>query len=341
MKNIVLTAGSIIFGLEVFVIVKLFISLPDGIDALIFWIFVAISITLIHLIILCLFIFSIIKKWNIAASFGLFIVYLLILGAFFVSSVAYNLKTIEKRAYSEDISISIKDTILNTIHNNEIAIEKYNSIIKASTNINIIIKWRGQINDLTGKNSELYNKLSELNAVKESKNLEIDSFALMATRTHISKDLIISYFLASIWLILEIGLWICVVLELNILMGQNIFSAAQPDKIAAQAQDNEPIKYTENWIDFIKEFEKNIYQYIDALFDIDKPRRLNNNINISEKTGLSIWVCNKIRLLLSRGIKKADKFLINITQGKCEANYTAEEMKIVISKIIKNQGLII
>lgn len=320
MKTIVGIAGAIIFFLEVFVIVKLFLSLPDGVDALIFWLFVAIAITLIHLIVLSILIYSIIQKWNILATIGISIVYLLILGAFFISSIGYNLKTIEKRATGDDYEIYQQESTLTAISGNNAAMKKYQKIIDDTNDINVITKWRKVINDLKTENKNLYTNGS----VQTNKNIEINPFALMSSKIGWKKEFVISWFLASIWFILEVGLWVCVILEMLILLGKfktkNIIEKPKPEKVKKEKFNIREFVHgnKELMIDFINSF------IVDGEIVSDRVVNKSGKINI--------YKCRKCRYSLQE-IEVDGKTLIESSQGKSKANYTKEEMIDVINRM--------
>lgn len=187
----------ILFVLEIWVILNFFYDLPAGDNSRLFWVAIAFVITSFHLYIIIQLKTHINKKSFLSVVYA--IVYVLIVSIFFISSLAYNIKSIDKKGGQSNLLVNKNQDIIDIIKQNKIAIQKYNDIIIATTNIETILNWRNVINKLNLTNNILYNKISN--------DIQMDSFSILSETIKQPKDFILFIFLSCIWLILEIGLY--------------------------------------------------------------------------------------------------------------------------------------
>lgn len=134
--------------------------------------------------------------------------YIVCLAVLFLAVLSFNWLSIEGKSDIVNYQADLRQTKLETISQNKIAIRKYNEIVIKSTNIIEITAWRKEINKLTDIDNDLY---SNINSAGTTNTIsEPDSFSILSshasdiTHLEISKNSIEFFFLIGFWVILAL-----------------------------------------------------------------------------------------------------------------------------------------
>lgn len=303
----------IFFGLEVWVIFSFFSDLPGQDSTIIFWKAAAFVVTSFHLYLIINIKTQLNNKSLLVIPLSM--VYLFVLGVFFLSSITFSLKSIEKKAYSENIASGQNQFIINTIQYNEIAISKYNDQIEKTSNIYTIMKWRNQITELQDNNSKLYSKIT----TKTNAEVQEDAFTLLSKKTGRPRGVLIFWFLISLWILFEVGL----------IMTAPLLSDFKTDKQPENKKKEIAEKEKFNITNYVKENKYTVINFIKAL--IQDGLIVGDDV-ISKLTEINVYNCRKCRYCL-QNIERDGKTLIESTRGKSYPNFTQNEMLDTIDRM--------
>ncbi|MGV8130926.1 MAG: hypothetical protein ACP5N7_02375 [Candidatus Pacearchaeota archaeon] len=295
LKYAIPISNAIIFILEVIVIVGLFQDLPDSAQAKIFWVSAAFVITAIHLSIVINLKTHLLRKSLLSIPY--FLVYLLIVSVFFISSLAFNLKTIENKSHIERFGYLENESIYKAIQYNDITIQKYSDAIEKTNDIRAITKWRYEVTRLQRKNDELYNGMK-----KQTNEIKSDSFDLISQRTGVNRSLILFWFLLGIWGILEIGL----------IMTAPILKMDEKEKKSVKEK---LYQFNKQLAPRVRRLYENLMKYLDHYVRDEKKMRVQSILIMPEKTGIPLPECYKIRNILVELLDENGNPLFTIAKG--------------------------
>jgi len=314
-KSIIKVAETIIciifFFLEIWVIFNLFMSFSNKIEESIFWLVAAMVSTCFHLYIIFKIKTAINEKKWIAIAFIL--IYLVILAVFLLSVLGFALRSVTKGSEVDHFETAKNNRIMQTIEGNELAIKKYNELIKSTNDIKTVLKWRYQVNELTTINNKLTESI--LNGTNGIQLNESDPFQLIASKIGQPKEIILFWFLIALWFLFEIGLFMTAPT-----IGNN-------QKTVSVDGNNKDLK-----ADIIKHIAS-IRVYVDNILVNEAESRIASNANISKKTMLKMKECKIIRGILLQLKNETGENIIRVEPGYCGLICSKDELLNIINEL--------
>lgn len=269
-------------------------------------------------------IYDIKKRWNTTKELdgGRIAAYIFTLLVFFMSALAYNLRTFYENESAVDINSNYSDSIKTEINDNKAAIQKYNLIFQTTNNMQVAMYYRSMANDLVSSNKLLLIEIKSITNIGE--NHEVDSFQLLHRVIPINIQWLKFTFLSTIWAVLAYILF----------MSMPAGKVEEINKKGKLSTDNET---NTQWL---KENAENVKKFISVMYRKEgKSDSVKSTDSISEEIGISQEDADKIRdmfcyyIYIANGKNK--KYILTPQHGRTIANIQKSELLNLFDNYLK------